>query len=211
MKRVLILLIPFFLSACEHSKYLVDCSDSKFCSEIVKGKPDSILISDSDLSTVKSLFESNNLNLDNFLVYRLQEDDMGYSHVRCLQFINNLNVFSNEVIFHFNSQGQYYFLSGELISSININTSPAMCSEEVVTLFLHNVNNDGFYKRNIAQIENGCFICELGYYDLNIGTSNEIQKFKLAWRIRPKGLDYPYAYINDTDHTLIYYDNGIRF
>jgi hypothetical protein len=211
MKRVIILLIPFLLSTCENSKYFVDCVDSKFCSEIIKGKPDGTLISDSDLNIVKSLFESNNLTLDNFLVYKLQKDDQGYNHVRCIQYINNFNVFSNQVIFHFDSQGHYYFLSGDLVSGINIKTLPSMCSQEAITLFLQNVKKDDFYNRNIKQIEDGCFLCELGYFDLNIGTSYAEQNFKLAWWIRPKGSDYPYAYINDTGHTLIYYDNGIRY
>ena len=202
MKKVLILIILIHLFACEKSK---------LCSDVIKSKPDNHLISDSELKTVISLFKSNNLNLDNFLIYRLQKDDLGYTHVRCYQYINNLNVFSDDVIFHFDKQGHYYFLSGELISNIDIKPSPSMDVREVIKLFFHNVENDGFYSNNKKQIEDGCFLCELGYFDLNAGTSYASQNFRLVWRIRPEESEYPYAFINDSDNTLIYYDNGIRY
>ena len=200
MEKVFFLAFLLLLSSCE---------ESKFCSEIVKGKPDNHLVSDSDLQTVKSLFELNDLNLNNFLVYRLQNNDLGYKHVRCYQYVNNLQVFTNDVIFHFNAQNHYYSLSGELISSINIKTSPSLSKNDVIEIFLESIENDGYYNANLEQIKDGCFICELGYYDLNAGISFASHNFAGAWKIRPEDSEYPIAFINDSDGSLINYDIGI--
>ena len=188
---------------------LISCEDSKFCTDIIKSKPDQNLIDEADLNTVKSLFSWNVLSLDNFLVYRLQNDQLGHKHVRCYQYINNLQVFSDDVIFHFDAQNKYYFLSGEIISGINISSDPKMSRNDVVKLFLGLADDDGQDTSNSMKDE--CFQCEIGYYDLNAGTGNETHNFKLAWKIRREDSEYPFAYINDTDKSKIYYDNGIRY
>jgi hypothetical protein len=201
MKKIAVLIILLQLIACEKDKY---------CSDVIKGKPNH-LISDQDLITVKSLFEINHLSLDNFQVYRLQKDELGYNHVRCYQYVNDLNVFSNDVIFHFDNDDHYYFLSGEIISRIDIDPDPKLDQRTVVKLFLENVKVDEFYSEYLKEFEDGCFLCELGYWDLNAGISYADLDFRLAWRIRPEGYDYPFAVINDTENQLIYYDNGIRY
>ncbi|MBK7626022.1 MAG: hypothetical protein IPJ16_02270 [Bacteroidales bacterium] len=200
MKKITFLLFLICFSACE---------DSNYCTDIIKGKPDKNLIAESDLNIVNSLFNANNLSLDNFLVYRLQKDNIGYNHVRCYQYVNNLQVFSDEVIFHFNSQNQYNFLSGEIISEINLSPDPKMSKNEAVDFFLELVDDDGFYTSK--SLKNECFLCEIGYYDLNAGSGNSAHNFKLAWKIHQEDSDIPFAYINDTDKTKIYYDNGVRY
>ncbi|HNW56658.1 MAG TPA: hypothetical protein PLR88_02120 [Bacteroidales bacterium] len=200
MKKIPVLLILIWFCSCE---------DSNLCTETIKGKPDYDLIGKSDYDTVKSLFSTNNLSLDNFWVYCLQKDDLGHRHVRCQQYANNLQVFSDEVIFHFNSQNQYYFLSGEIIPGIDISSDPRMSKIEVMKLFFDIVDEDGHFSSD--NFKNDCLQCEIGYYDLNAGTGNSTHNFKLAWRIQREDYDFPYAYINDTEKSKIYYDNGIRY
>jgi hypothetical protein len=200
MKKLFILLILCLFSSCEESRY---------CTDVIKGKPENNLISDSDMNIVRSLFSANNLSIENFLVYRLQKDESGNYHVRCFQYVNNLNVFTDDVIFHFDSQNHYYFLSGETISEIDIRTSPKMSKNDIIEMFLKSVENDSFFNGSLQQIKDGCFYCELGYYDLNAGISYSTHNFKLAWRIHPEDSDYPVATINDTDGDLIGYFNGI--
>lgn len=189
---------------------LVSCETGKFCSDVISGKPDH-LISDKELVAVKALFKSNNLSLDNFQVYRFQLDDLGHHHVRCYQFVNDINVFSNEVIFHFDKTGHYYFLSGEIISEINIDPSPGLDQQSVIRLFLKRGEADEFQGENLKDLEDKCFSCEIGYWDLNTGISYADTDFRLAWRIKPEGRDYPVAIINDEENKVIYYDNGIRY
>ena len=188
---------------------LISCEDSKYCTDIITGIPDQNLINESDLNTVKSLFGTIGVSLGNFLVYRFQTDQLGGKHVKCYQYVNNLQVFSDDVIFHFDAQNKYYFLSGEIISGINISSDPKMSRNDVVKLFLGLADDDGQYTSNSMKDE--CFQCEIGYYDLNAGTGNETHNFKLAWKIRREDSEYPFAYINDTDKSKIYYDNGIRY
>ena len=55
---------------------------------------------------------------------------------------------------------------------------------------------------------------EFGYYDLNSGTGNIIENIIKGWKVTLKNsvepFEYPLAYYQDNNGTLIYYDNGIR-
>lgn len=201
MKKYIVLLVLL---------QLVSCETGKFCSDVIRGKPDH-LISDKELTAVKSLFKSNNLSLDNFQVYRLQLDDLGHHHVRCYQFVNDLNVFSNEVIFHFNKTGHYSSISGEIISEISIDPYPVLDQQAVTQLFLKRGETDEFSSENLRDFKGRCYSCEIGYWDLNAGISYTTPDFRLAWRVKPEGHDYPVAIINDAESKIIYYDNGIRY
>jgi hypothetical protein len=201
MKKVLISIILIQLFACENDNVNI-------CSDLIKGKPINHLISDQQLNTVQSLFKSNNLSLDKFLVYRLQGDDLGNTHVRCYQYINDLIVFTGEVIFHFDKYNHYYFTSGDIISSIDIKPYPLMNTWQVGKLFLQIIKNYGYNGDILKQYENGCFSCELGYYNLNAGISYASQNYRLAWKITPKDSQYPVAFINDSDNSLIDYFDG---
>jgi len=202
MKKVIISSILILFFACENENVNI-------CSDLIKGKPINHLISDQDLNTVQSLFKSNNLNLDNFLVYRLQGDNIGNTHVRCYQYINDLIVFTGEVIFHFDKQNHYYMTSGEVISSIDIKPYPSMSTWQVGKSFLQIIKNNGDDGDILKQDDNGCFSCELGYYDLNAGIGYAKQNFRLAWKVTFNDSQFPVAYINDSDNSLIYYFDGI--
>lgn len=200
MKKVLIVIILIQLFACEKDNINI-------CSDLIKGKPINQLISDQELNTVQSLFKSNNLSLDNLLVYKVQSDAGGNTHVRCYQYFNDLFVFFDDVIFHFDKQNHYYLTSGELISSIDIKPYPSMSTWQVGKLFLQSIKDNGYSGEILKQYEDGCFSCELGYFDLNVG-SYASPNFRLAWKITPKDLQYPIAFINDSDNSLIYYFDG---
>jgi hypothetical protein len=219
MKKILVLILFIQLFSCEKIKYnvngedsyLVNCADSSICHLVIQGKPGNYLISLSDLETIRTLFDSNKLSLDNFVIKWFLKDDLEYFHVGCHQYINNLNIFSDDVIFHFDPQGHYISISGEIISYMKVRSVPSLCIGRVIELFLQNVENDGFYSRNLQQIKDGCISCELGYWDLNSGISYADQNFTLAWRIKPFNSYYPWALINDMSNSLIFYDNGIRY
>ena len=210
MKKIFFLILVVQLISCEKVKFTPDCDDSSICHLVIQGKPDTNRITGTFLDTIKALFNANNISLNNLYLYWYQRDDLGYFHIACLQYINNLNVLSDEVIFHFNQQGYYTSLSGEIISDIKVSSVPSLCIGHVVDLFLQNVENDGFYSRDLQKIKDGCISCELCYWDLNSGVSYAEKKFTLAWRVKPLNSDYPWALINDTKNSPIFYDNGIR-
>jgi hypothetical protein len=200
MKKIAVLLALICLFSCE---------DLKNCPDVIKGKPENNIVSEADFNTINSLFSGNNLNIEIFLPYRIQSDELGHKHVRCYQYVNNLQVFSDEVIFHFNAQNQYYSLSGEIISGINKSPDSGMSRKDAERLFLKLADEDGRYSSK--DLNDKCLQCELGYYDMNAGTGTGAHDFKLAWKIKPEDSDYPYAFINDTDKLGIYYDNGVRY
>lgn len=183
---------------------------NEYCIKRILKNPSSIVLSETDLNFTKSLFDANHLSFSRYLFYNLQNDELGKHHVRCWQYINSLVVFSNELIFHFDSDGHYYYLSGKIIDEITLGVKPSMSANSVVDIFISELSNDRFVYNNLNEIKSICYDCELGYYDLNVGTSYTESKFTRAWKVKLSENDYPYAIINDLTASVIYYDNGIR-
>jgi Zn-dependent metalloprotease len=184
--------------------------ESKYCITHLRSNPDSILVSENELSIAKSLFDFNQLDYHTLQFFRVQTDDpLGYFHVRCNQFVNGLKVFNQDVIFHFKPTKKYYLLSGKLVGSIDLDTVPLMAHDTLIDLFIEQLNKDDFYKRN--SYADSCFDIEFGYFNYNAFIGITEPKYIKAWKVSPKGGEYPYAFINDMTSTAFYYDNGIRF
>jgi len=169
------------------------------------------LISDSAMAIVQGLFQKNNLSLSNLQVYRLQTENLGYHHVRCYQFYQGLNIFNNEVIFHFKNRDGYSSLSGELITSVTIDTVPKISVNVAGVWFDSQIAHDSRYKDSLNSFRHQGFNAELGLYDLNSGVSNMPKNFVLAWKMnvanRRRG--YPVGYVQADSLRLIYYFNGV--
>jgi len=208
MKKAYCFLILVLLIACNDTNYQEQCSDI-----IVQGESSKYIISNSDLNTVKSIFESNHLSLNNLIVSRFEVDQENHKYIGCYQYVNDLIVFTGHVNFLFDEFNHYYNRSGDMLPNIEINASPKMDKFDLIKMFLDYVENDTIYAifngNQLEKIKEGCFRCELGYYDLNAGTSYSSPNFILAWKVSPENQRYPYAYINDTDKKLIHYLNGI--
>lgn len=203
MKRIYLAFLLLSVISCEDRLSIKDCQ------EIIKGKPAGQQVKDSELSTIISLFRFNGLSYDNLLFTQLQTDELGHRHVDCIQYVNDLVLFTEHMNFHFDRMGKFYFRMGDVISGIEMNTEPELDMDEVRSVFFDNVKKDNFYGSSLEEIKKSCLHCELGYYDLNAGTSYAPHKFVLAWKIVPASNGYPMAYINDTDGSVIYYFNGI--
>ena len=160
------------------------------------------VVSDSEYTIVKSLFNKNNLSLSNLKVYQLSENKGRY-HVRCYQYhssfsftISLLELFRNDVVFNFDNNNNYFSLGGELINKIDINTIPKVPMEEASNLFYDELNKDGWQKDSLETYYNQGFNAELGIYDLNAGFSNAEHNFVLAWRLTVNnGYEYPMAFV----------------
>jgi len=211
--KVGIFLLAGFIS-CEKENtvtYLETNTKSDYCINYIRNTPDSILLPDEDLNIARSLFDVNKLDYIRLQFYRLQTDELGSYHVRCFQFVNGLKIFTEDLIFHFRQTKKYATLSGDLIEKIVLNTEPSMNPDDVIEKYLAELNQDNSYNGNKEDIRQGCFDIEFGYYDLNAGISYAENNFTKAWKVNPKGKEYPFAYINDMTSNTIYYDNGIRY
>ena len=204
--RILIIWIFLFINSisCKKDKY-----ENNYCVNNISDTPNRAILTDTDLKTIKSLFDHNNLIYSNYQFYELQIDELGYHHVRCFQYINNLKLFTNDLIFHFNQNDSYCYLSGDLINGINLDTKPKMIQNKVIDLFINEINKDNNYFDSKDELIKGCFDIEFGYYDLNAGTESSINIFTKAWFVKPKGKEYPIAYIDDSHNRLIGYSDGI--
>jgi Zn-dependent metalloprotease len=204
-KRTIFLAISlcFCLASCKKDNF-------RYCVNFVKDSPGTTVLSKSEMDIVKSLFNRNQLDYTKFRFTRFIKDEYG-TNVRGYQFVNDLRVFTSDVIFDFDKNDRHVYLAGNLINTINLNTKPSMKRDNAVEKFIDTLKQDPFNFYDKEEIIEGCFDVEFGYYDLNVGISYSDEKFTKAWKIKPKNRDYPYAYINDTNSDVIGYDNGIRW
>jgi Zn-dependent metalloprotease len=211
-------------SSCEK-----DENENFYCVNTIKSSPKNSSLSKSEMDVVKYLFNRNQLDYTKYQFTQFQKDELGHHHIRCFQFANNLLVFTSDAIFHFDKNDNYYSLSGDLINTLNFNTKPSMKQDDVIEKYIDIVQHDETFLAyldilveiakvdetvdviHIEDIIEGCFDVEFGYYDLNASVSYTDEKYTKAWKINSNKYDYPFAYINDENSEVIYYDNGIRF
>jgi hypothetical protein len=210
MKRWMILLMALCLGTLSCEKELTD-GDGAYCVNIIQNSPASTALPTSEMETIKSLFNRNRLDYTKYLFDRFQKDELGHHHVRGRQFANHLPVFRSDVIFHFDAADAYYFLSGQLVSDIHLNTKSRMTHDEVVEKFIDAARQDEYLSMQDISLEDKidyCFDIEFGYYDLNAGFPPAVENYTKAWKIQ-FAAGYPYAYVNDENAEIIYYFNGI--
>lgn len=206
-KTIIILIsLCFGILSCEQ-----DETENFHCVNTIRNSAATVILSESELGTIKSLFDYNRLDFNKYQFSSLQNDELGYHHIRCNQFVNSLRVFTDDLIFHFDQNDKYYSLSGDIIEKIDLNTKTSMDYDSVVEKFLHLIEQDNTYIGDKKEIINNCFDLEFGYFDLNAGISYSDENFTKAWKIKLTNKDYPYAYINDENSETISYDNGIRY
>jgi len=208
MQRIasILLGISFLLCciSCEKDKH-----SSEYCINRISDKPAQLLVNNEEMLIIKTLFETNHLNYSNYQFYRLETDQIGYQHARCYQFVNGLKVFYNELIFHFDPKGGFSSLSGNIIEGIPPGNNPSMCENNIVAIFLAEISKDEYYKHNFESLKSGCFDIEFGYYDLNTDLGIKDRRYTKAWKVTPKGTEYPVAFINDINSSVLYFFNGV--
>ena len=167
------------------------------------------LVSASEWGSVQGLFQKNNLSLSNLQVYELQTSD-GFHYVRCYQFFQGLELFTNDVVFVFDRDDNYSSLGGELITNISIDAVVRTTMYDASTMFFGKIVQDYAYHDSLDSFRYRGFNAELGIYDLNAGIGATQKHFVPVWKITAaNGLRYPIGYIRADSLHLIYYFNGI--
>ena len=186
--------------------------ENSYCVKVIQNSPETTVLSESEMDVIKYLFNRNQLDYTKYLFTWFHKDELGYHHVGCYQFANNLRIFTSDAAFHFDTNDNYCYLSGKLINKIDLDAKPSMKQGNVVGLFVFMLAQDKIrnkFSMGNTDVINGCFDIEFGYYDYSAGISFTDENYTKAWKITPRSKDFPVAYINDEKSELIYYFNGI--
>jgi len=176
------------------------------CEELIQNSNSSGNLPESEMNVIKFLFKNNQKDFLQYHFSQFDKDDLGFIHVKCYQLVNNLKVFSEELIFHFNNNNVNYLISGNVINSIKLDDNQSLNQKKVKEIFIKKISQE---KASMVgkDIIKGCFEIEFGYYGLEDANG----KFVKVWKVNPKDKTHPYAYINDDNAEIIYYDNGVRY
>ena len=206
MKTTAIIITILLCISMVHYSCKSSANKNDYCVKVIQNSPTVRLLSESEMNVIRSLFESNRMAYANYQFYQLDTDDLGFHHVKCYQFVNNLRVFSEDLSFHFNKNNAHYLSSGNLINSIGLDAKPSLNQNKVAEIFIRKIEQENAAMVD-ATVLKGCFEIELGH----IGLDDSSGKFAKAWKAKPTDRDYPYAYINDDNSEILFYDNGVRF
>jgi bacillolysin len=124
------------------------------------------------------------------------QDDIGMMHIKLQQYINDIRIVSSEVVVHINQDGSIESVNGNYIPTPIIDIKPEVSSTEALSLARN-------YLGNYDPLEEST---ELILYRKDISLIP-------AYEVMLPSKDYPLMilYINASDGTLIYKDNGIRY
>ncbi|OGX85148.1 hypothetical protein BEN47_02100 [Hymenobacter lapidarius] len=123
--------------------------------------------------------------------------------VRVEEYTNGLRIFTGQLNFLFRN-GAFNFRAGSASGGTSLDATPSGTPESIGVVFRAALNEYG------GPGSQPCVVVEFGYYNLNAGTSNASERLVKAWKASLKGSEYPFAYFEDKEGKLIYYDNGIR-
>jgi len=205
MKKLTIkVLVLFVFIACFSCKK----ESANYCINRIIEKPGDSQLSEKDLNLVKSLFDKNNISYYNYSFYWLDTTVSGRHYVHCFQYVNSLKILSNPLHYTFDENDEVAGLWGEKIENINLDSIPNMNANDVVKIFLDQISKSSHFKSELAEIENGCFYVEFGYFqDTPLDDPKKKTMIK-AWKVSRDIGSIPYAYIDDADGRIIMYWEG---
>jgi hypothetical protein len=203
-----VFITAFFLISCEENISPLEIDGESITLNRIYPSLDPE-IPDSLYSIVQNLFNRNNLSLTNLKVFMFTEHDNS-KYIRCYQYYQSMEMFTNDVVFWFDRNDNYFSLGGDLINQPDLSGQVNVNMYDAAKIFYDNLKTDFWYKDSLSEFCSRGFTAELGIYDLNAGTSDSQKNFVYAWRIKVFGKDrFPVAYIRADSLLLIYYTNGV--
>jgi len=177
-------------------------------------------INNSNIPIINALFSNNSIDNSKFRYFYYSNDSIQtffppYTKfddkiIRVNEFTNGLEIFNGEILFQFKNN-IFNFRNGNTTGGTTLNTSPNLTVGQIRTLFLRHIEQ---FDHNANHYKDSCFSAEFGYFNINDGTNNPTEKLIKSWKVTLKNKifpsEYPIAFYQDSDGTLIFYDNGIR-
>ena len=117
MKKITIIISIILCFNVMHYSCKTKTVTNTYCFNVIQNSSTTpSVLSESEINEIKMLFNSNGMDFTKFRFYQFDTDELGFRHVRCYQLVNNLRVFTEDLIFHFNKDGAYYLTSGNIIN-----------------------------------------------------------------------------------------------
>ncbi|WP_375416100.1 hypothetical protein [uncultured Hymenobacter sp.] len=205
------------LLACSKSAPAPKLPTGQGCSEISFIPVSGHSLSSAEVRTANSLFASNNIDSRHFRYTRYARElvqtyfppyaSFDEQMVSVEEYTNGLRVFTGQSNFLFKN-GVFSSRAGEPTGGTSLGTSAQLKAGQLRGLFVATITK--FDAARLGEVQRQCVSAEFGYYDLNAGTSNAPENLVRAWRVSIKNQAYPFAYYQDGEGQLIYYDNGVR-
>ena len=217
MKNALLgalLLVPLLL-ACAKADNSPALPTDGGCSVISSVPLNSSGLSPAEQVRANALFDGNRIDHQNFRFWQYQRDSLSIypaptrvmsEVVRVEGYANGLKIFTSAFNYIF-WNGALHYVAGTPSHGVPLDTRASLTPAQLRGLFLATIAR---VDPTRTDVQNRCVSAEFGYYNLNEGTSSRTENFIKSWKVTQQGQKYPYAYYQDSDGQLIYYDNGIR-
>lgn len=204
------------LGACAKNDLDEVVLDGKGCIKRVTNAPGpgDHEIPKSEQATAVRLFQQNALSLSDLRFTQFIEEDLvvdgrtnHYVHVKAARFANGLPFLLGRAIYNFRNGKYVHRSDNDFVAAAD--SKPTLSLAQVRSLFFQGFVN--YNKQSTSykaeDFKDKCLTAELGYYTFRSGEA--ATRTVLAWHVKPKGEDYPEAYINDSESTTIYFFDGV--
>jgi hypothetical protein len=190
---------------------LLSCSkenldEEKGCIEIIKVPASKALITTAQADTANLLLSSSGYDYTQFryIMYSSVKvndpDPVNYKSIVASQYINGLPVFGNIFAFSYRND-TLYKVSGHLAVDTTINTSAHLNPAQLRKRYMDDTRRNNYINYPSAV---NCLEAEFGYF--NTAPYGQPVVLIKAWKITPKGYNYPQGiYRDDNGNTIDYY------
>lgn len=209
MKSILYFTAFLLVFSCTKNK---DNGPDTGCAKIVSSNPNEKVLPDQELNSIHTLFVKNDLSSTNLqFIYYFNDSTTGLKVVTGVQYVNDLKVFTNNLVYTFNGNDSLISMNkNDIVQDLSLSATPKLSTKKVREVFLDEVSKDIFENKDSTIGEN-CVDMEFGYYDINRVTNDTTFNYTTAWKAYPQDRKFPYAFINDQNSDLLEYNNGIVF
>lgn len=95
--------------------------------------------------------------VDEVIPYRVQEDDLGMTHVRCYQYYKGVRVEGGELIVHLSAALEVSSVSGAVVCDVQVDTRPIISTRAAARIAKEDFESDGYLVRQGSDVERFVF------------------------------------------------------
>lgn len=188
------------------------------CSQIGKGGSYPIVtkkeVLDPDEARAEALFEKNSLSIGDLQIYRVEKDEINYTHIWLEQYVNGIRILGGEVIYHFKPDGSYSSMSGSIVKGITGSSLPEILESDAREIAKPEIEKLAGVR---GEKFNSALEAELVYFQKVNEAKAEGYPYivtnvehRLAWYFKPAE-EYPLAVGDAIDGSILHSDSGIRY
>jgi Zn-dependent metalloprotease len=202
-RLVFLIMLSFGLLGCVRGGGEGGLADGRDDLKIKRVEPTGQRAGSEALAKIRALFKDNDLSLQGLALTGVEVDNVGFTHARFRQTLNDLPVFNRDLIFHFDKSGRLTTISGQKSAAVEAPTKPEVNEEKAGRIAWAQMERMRADEVGVGPVLPS-LVAELGYWQKQNGD------LVLVWKLTPEGERYPQVFVEARTGGVVFSDSGVR-